>query len=316
MDISIIIPNYNGADLLKKNLPKVVEAVRAYKDGKVEIIIPDDASSDNSEEVILDFIGSIKEQHIIGKTVKNNDRKNGGFSANINRGVRASTGEILLFINSDVIPHKDFLAPLLERFSDPMTFAVGCMDESIEDGKPILRGRGVGKWARGFLTHQAGSVDKENTLWVSGGSGAFRKDIYVKLGGLNNIYNPFYWEDIDLSYRAQKAGYKVFFEKKSIVVHEHSKGAIKTFFKPFRVQKIAYRNQFYFIWLNITDISLLISHIFWLPYYFVKTAMKRDWAFAAGFFAALQNLPEVLQLRGNTIKYFSMTDKEVLSQLI
>ena len=80
MNISIIIPNYNGAEILKKNLPKVLESVKNYKNGKVEIIIPDDPSTDNSKQVIAAFIAGIKEKHVIGKTISNTVKKEGGFS--------------------------------------------------------------------------------------------------------------------------------------------------------------------------------------------------------------------------------------------
>lgn len=312
MDISIIIPNYNGEELLKKNLPKVVEAVEGYKNGKIELIIPDDASSDNSEKVIKDFIASLKNRNIIGKTIRNDDRSKGGFSANVNRGVALATGNILIFLNSDVIPHKGFLEPLLSHFSDDQVFGVGCMDESIENGKIVLRGRGVGKWQRGFLTHRLGELDKSTTLWVSGGSGAFRASIYKEIRGLNNIYNPFYWEDIDLSYKAQKAGYKVFFERKSRVTHEHSKGAIATHYKPFRIQKIVYRNMFFFVWLNVSDTGFLLTHMLWLPYYFLKTLLNKDFAFWVGFGLALQSLPKVIAERQKNKKLWKLSDKEIL----
>lgn len=314
MDVSIIIPNYNGEELLKKNLPKVLESVREYKKGKVEIIISDDASSDNSIGVINEFINSLKGSNITAKTITHNDRKNGGFSKNVTRGVEIANGDILVFLNSDVMPYKGFLGPLLEHFHDEKVFAVGCMDESIENSKVILRGRGIGKWQRGFLTHRLGSVDKINTLWVSGGSGAFRASIYRKIGGLNSIYNPFYWEDIDLSYRAQKAGYTVYFEPKSVVIHEHSKGSIATHFKPFRVQKTVYRNMFFFVWINITDPQFLLAHMIWLPYYFLKTLLSKDFAFWAGFLWAVSFLPQVLKERSKTKKLFVLTDKEVLER--
>ncbi len=314
MNISIIIPNYNGAGLLKKNLPKVVEAIKEYDKGWIEIIIPDDASSDNSIEVIQECISSLSVKNIKIKTTTNTDRSKGGFSANVTRGVNLSSGDILVFLNSDVVPHKGFLLPLLSHFTDKKVFGVGCMDESIENEKIILRGRGIGKWQRGFLTHRLGSVDKTNTLWVSGGSSAFSRIIYKEIGGLNNLYNPFYWEDIDLSYRAQKAGYEVVFEPKSKVVHEHSKGSIATNYKPFRIQKIAYRNMFFFVWINITDFDLMITHILWLPYYFLKTLLARDLAFWVGFFLALKDISKVLIQRKNAQKLFVLTDHEVLKQ--
>src|SRR5258707_962155 len=67
MNISVVIPNFNGENLLKKNLPKVVDGVREYKNGKVEIIITDDSSKDSSLEVIEKFIQSLQGTNITGK---------------------------------------------------------------------------------------------------------------------------------------------------------------------------------------------------------------------------------------------------------
>lgn len=314
MNISIIIPNYNGEELLKKNLPKVLDAVKDYKKESIEIIIPDDASEDNSQEVINDFIASINDKNIKGISEFNKDRAKGGFSANLNRGVLLATGDVLILLNSDVVPKKGFLEPLIKHFNDEKVFAVGCMDESIEGGKVILRGRGVGKWQKGFLIHSAGELNKTNTLWVSGGSGAFRKSMWDKLGGLQNLYNPFYWEDIDLSYRAQKSGYKVIFEKESVVTHDHSKGTIKTHYKSNYVKAIAYRNQFFFVWLNITDWNLLLSHFLWLPYHLLNAIKGRDRAFLIGFFQALSFLPSIWKIQKGNKKLFIKKDKSILDE--
>ncbi len=286
MNVSIIIPNYNGAELLKKNLTSVFDAARAYKQGEVEIIVVDDSSTDGS----VDFI---KLQKNAIKLIEN--KKNLGFSSTVNCGVAEATGEIIILLNTDVAPEKNFLAPLVKHFSDPSVFAVGCMDKSIEDGKVVLRGRGIGKWQRGFLVHARGEVDKTDTLWVSGGSGAFRKSIWDKLGGFNKLYNPFYWEDIDLSYRAVRAGYKIMFEPKSIVVHKHEEGIIKRKYSQFQIKIIAYRNQFIFVWQNAKDFSLLLQHFFWLPYHFSKALTSFDFAFFLGFFQAFLLLPKVIQ---------------------
>lgn len=306
MDISVIIPNYNGEELLKKNLTKVYQEISAYKAGKTEIVIVDDASSDDS----LIFLDEFVKTHQNCKVLVNN--KNLGFAPTVNKGVQASTGEIVTLLNTDVYPEKDFLQPLLKHFADEKMFAVGCLDRSVESGRVILRGRGLGKWKRGFLMHKRGEVDKTNTLWVSGGSGAFRKTIWEKLGGFNNLYAPFYWEDIDLSYRALKSGYKVFFEPTSVVVHEHEKGAIKSKYSKFKIKTIAYRNQFIFVWENITDVSFKIAHLVWLPYYFVKALANSDWAFYLGFFGALILLPKIIKSSSGYKKSFIKKDKEIL----
>lgn len=315
MKISIIIPNYNGEKILKKNLPSVLAAVKNYKKAKsFELIIADDASSDNSIEVINHFITSIKDPYIKGMLVENHDRKEGGFSKNVNRAVAKSTGDILILLNTDVSPHKDFLYSLLTHFNDEKVFAVGCMDESIEGGKKVLRGRGIGRWQRGFLMHKRGEIDRSNTLWVSGGSGAFRKKIWDMLGGMDVLYNPFYWEDIDLSYRALKAGYNVVFDKKSVVDHEHDTGSIKSHASIIRVKTIAYRNQFIFVWKNITDKTLLMSHVFWFPYHFWKALVLGEYAFFGGFFQAFIMLPKIISSRMNTQKMFIKRDSEILRQ--
>ncbi len=306
MDISVVIPNYNGESLLKKNLLKVFAALEEYKNGKTEVVIVDDASTDASASVISNFKFKISNLRLIA------NEKNLGFSSAVNRGVKEAKGEIVVLLNTDVIPEEDFLQPLLKHFKDNKVFAVGCMDKSLENDKTVLRGRGLGVWKRGFLVHRRGEVDKTNTLWVSGGSGAFRKSIWENLGGFNELYNPFYWEDIDLSYRALKSGYKVLFEPKSIVMHYHEEGAIKNKYLPSEIKIIAYKNQFIFAWENTTDLSLQALHFFWLPYHFIKALFRLDVAFFLGFFKALVLMPKVIKSSLNYQKLFIFSDKQVI----
>ena len=304
MNISLIIPNYNGEKLLEKNLPKVIEAIKNYKGGKAEIIIVDDASTDESKA----YLRAQKEIVFL------ENEKNFGFSSTVNKGVKKASGEIIILLNTDIAPEKNFLEPLLKHFQDEKVFAVGCMDKSIEGDKTVLRGRGLGEWKRGFLVHRRGEVDRTNTLWVSGGSGAFRKSIWEKLGGLNELYNPFYYEDIDLSYRALKSGYKVLFEPKSTVVHSHEEGAIKSKFTSSQIKKIAYRNQFIFVWENATDFNLRALHFIWLPYHFAKALFRLDLQFFLGFFSALVLLTKVIKSSLRSQKLFIKSDKEVIKE--
>lgn len=315
MNISIVIPNYNGEDLLRKNLPKVFEAIDFYK-GKKEVIVADDASVDDSISLLRDMKGRMDSIYpdINFRIVQN--EKNLGFSSNVNLGVGNASGDILILLNTDVVTHKDFLRPLLSHFEDPYMFAVGCMDESIENDKKILRGRGIGFWRRGFLVHGRGEVDKANTLWVSCGSGAFRKTIWDKLGGLDTLYSPFYWEDIDISYRALKRGYKILFEPKSVVTHEHEKGAIKNSFTLSHVKAIAYRNQFIFVWKNIADFSMQFEHLFWLPYHIFSAVIRRDLAFFSGLFRAIAILPRVIAESFKAQILFKIKDREILGKFM
>ncbi len=298
MRISIIIPNYNGLENLKNNLPAVLVG------GGDEVIVVDDASTDGSVEFLRQKFPQIK-------TIKND--KNMGFSSTVNRGVREAVGEIVVLLNTDVSPDQNFLEPLVNHFTNPQVFAVACLDKSYdEDNKIVLRGRGVASWQRGFPVHARGEVNKSDTFWVSCGSGAFKKDIWQKLGGLDPLYNPFYWEDIDLSYRAVKSGYRIFFEPQSIVSHYHQKGAIKGRFSPFYVKTISYRNQFFFVWKNITDFGLLVNHGLWWPYHFIKAILSLDLAFILGFGWALLKLPQVISARSKVRELFKLKDRELV----
>lgn len=191
--VSVIIPNWNGKKLLEKNLPLVF---RVLPKG-TEVIIVDDGSTDGSQE----YLKKLKTQNSRLKVFFN--KKNLGFAKAVNQGVEKAHGEIVVLLNNDVIPQKDFLKPLEKDFRDPKVFAVSFNEQNWSWAKL--------KWVNGFVEHEPGpKVDKVHiSAWTSGGSGAFRKKIWEKLGGFDEMYSPFYWEDIDLSYRAWKRGYKV-----------------------------------------------------------------------------------------------------------
>lgn len=311
MDISIIIPNYNGVKLLEKHLPKVIEAVNFYKNGEVEIVIIDDGSIDDSISIIESIIKSKK---VKLKLLQN--KKNLGFSSTVDKGVSEAKGEVIVLLNTDVVPEINLLNKLIVYFEDPEIFAVGCLDKSVEKEGIVERGRGLGNWNRGFLIHRRGEVNKTNTLWVNGGSGAFKKSIWEKLGGFNELYDPFYWEDIDLSYRALKSGYKIMFDSECVVWHYHEQGAIKNKYSPFQIKTIAYRNQFIFVWENITDLSLRFSHLFWLPYHLARALLSRDWSFFLGFLHAFVLLPKIVKFSLISKKLFMISDSKLLKQFI
>jgi GT2 family glycosyltransferase len=321
MKVSIVIPNFNGEELLKKNLPEVLGVI-----GDTELIIVDDASEDKSVEYIKNQTSKIKNI----KLIKN--AKNLGFSSTVNIGVQEATGELVVLLNTDVIPEKDFLDSAIRHFEDQKVFAVGFLQKCSENGKIILRGRGVGKFERGFLVHSRGNIsdkdtsdgvdmhfseveDFRKTLWVSGGAGIFRKSIWSKLGGLNTLYNPFYWEDLDFSYRALKRGYKLIFEPKSIVHHLQKESVIKSSYTAKQIKKMAYRNQLFFVWLNITDWVLILQHILYLPYYLLKSLLIFDWPFIEALFQAILIFPRILISRYQNSKSFTLTDGEVLENL-
>ena len=295
--MSIVLPNWNGVHLLEKNLPSVIVAAP-----KAEIIIADDASDDGSVAFIKNKFPQIT-------LIQNSFRQ--GFAGNVNSGVAKATGDIVVLLNTDVRPEIGFLDPLVAHFSDPNVFAVGCMDKSIEGKKIVFRGRGVARWERGLFIHSRGDVGKHTTAWVNGGSGAFRKDIWLKLGGMDTLFKPFYWEDIDLSYRALKSGYRLVFEPKSVVVHDHASGSIQQHYSLFTINTLAYRNQCMFIWKNLSERSLIIDHIIWTPIRIIQAIFRFDVAFIWGYLKALFFLPRIFSSRIRVSSFWRISDNNV-----
>ncbi len=293
--VSIVIPNWNGEHLLRKNLPSVLAAAP-----RAEIILADDASQDGS-------VALVKEQYPGVVVVENKHRR--GFAGNVNSGVARATGEIVVLLNTDVRPERGFLDPLLLRFSeDPAVAGVGCLEKSHDPKGVVLRGRGLARWEKGYFIHRRGDVDRDDTAWVSGGSSAFRLSVWKKLGGMDPLYNPFYWEDIDFSYQILKAGYRIVFEKQSVVGHFHKEGKIKTSYTPEDIKRIAYRNQFIFLWKNISDPNIWSAHLLWTPIRLFQALFNNDWRMIEGYGMALVTLPAILLSRMRAAKHWRRKD--------
>jgi O-antigen biosynthesis protein len=284
MKTSIIIPIFNGSELIKANLPKVLEC------GADEVIVADDASSDDSVAVLKTFNDRIT---LIA------NKKNLGYGENLNNAIKQANGEIIVLLNSDVAPEKDFLKPLIPYFSDNSVFAVSCH----EPGQSWE----WGGFVNGFVDHHAMEESNEShiSIYASGGSAAFSKEKFLKLGLYDTLYYPFYWEDFDMSYRAWKRGWKVFWEPKSIIHHERS-ATIKKHFKKNYISQITQRNELLFIWKNITDKDLFEQH---------KKALTNRILNHPGYLKvlldALKYRNQVNALRYKEIKESVKTDKEI-----
>lgn len=295
MKVSIVIPNWNGVYLMKKHLKNVIKAASG-----AEIIVADDMSTDGSVEYLHKNFPAV---HVVERKTRE------GFAANVDAGVASAKGDIVVLLNTDVEPEPGFLTALIRHFEDPEVFAVGCLEKSHEQGETVLRGRGLAHWEKGYFVHTRGGIDGRDTAWVSGGSGAFRRSMWGRLGGLDTIYNPFYWEDIDLSYRARKAGWKTLFEPDSVVHHWHEEGKIKREFTPPDITRISYRNQFIFIWKNVTDPQVLITHALWTPVRLLQALSRGDMLMVQGYLLAMQRLPAILAKRGGQKRTYKLSDR-------
>jgi GT2 family glycosyltransferase len=295
--VSIVIPNYNGVSLLKKHLPSVLVAAP-----DAQIIVVDDASTDDS---ILFLHQNFPQIKVCAH--KTNQR----FAAACNTGVKEATGDIVILLNNDVSPHKDFLSALVYPFNDDKVFAVGCAE--ISDSK--INGRAGGEFRRGLSVHwRCKDQSQKSTLWVSGGSGAFRKSLWENLRGMDTLFAPAYEEDRDICYRALKRGYKVVFAPSSIVDHIHET-TNQNELGVDRMKVASYKNHLLFVWKNITDPHLFLAHLLWLPYHLFFTTIRSGGYFGLGLIAALKQLPEVIKKRQIEKRESTISDVEVFASI-
>ena len=232
-----------------------------------------------------------------------NNKKNLGFAGNVNRGVLRSKRDYVFLMNSDVVLKDNSFLNTLDYFKkDQKLFAVGFAQIEKDE---IIVGANRAYFKNGLINHSFQLVPNPYSLipifWAEGGSSIFKKKLLIDLGLLDELFNPFYWEDIDLSYRAWKAGYKILYDA-DIKVEHHHESTIGKYFDKSKILKIAFRNQLIFNWKNLTDQDLIYKHLLNMPRFI----------FIPGFFDALTRLPKILQARKKTIELFIKSDKEIL----
>lgn len=295
MNVSIIIPNWNGRQLLAKNLPIVIEAREKKRNKISEIIVVDDKSTDDSVVFLENnFRDSVK-------IVRH--RENRGFSSAVNTGVRSSTSPLVCLLNTDVIPSSDFLASALVHFKMQDIFAVSLHEAGF--------GWARAKFEKGFIIHEPGDEAKsfKRTFWASGGSAVFRRDTWISLKGFDEeLFSPFYWEDVDLSYRAMKRGYRILWEPEAHVIHKHESVININNFSRRKLDIIKERNQLLLIWKNITSRTLFRKHIEGLISRIIKSP-----GYVIVVAAALSKIKILLRLRKREIRESRVSDEAIFA---
>ena len=244
--VSLVVPNYNGVDLLRKNVPTLLRAAEVYP-GEAEVLVVDDGSHDDSVGVTRRELGA-------ARLVEHPE--NQGFGAACLTGAREARHGIVVLLNSDVTVAEAFLAPLVRPFTrDPAVFSVSplILDRAGKPGKvtvnhPYVR-RGELRW-RGVDPDRLlalGALDPEvpleiHSLFGLGGAIALDRARFLALGGFDPLYRPFYHEDVDLGLMAWRRGWKVLVEPRSRVTHEDG-GTIRRHFAPLRVKVLRRRHR-------------------------------------------------------------------------
>lgn len=247
--VSIIIPNYNGRQLLEEYLPFTLQAIK-NAEVEYEVIVVDDCSSDDSVNYLQRGYPAVK---LIRNTV------NKGFSYSCNQGIEASKKELALILNSDVKLSADYFEHLWGYFDSESTFGVmgriiDMGGTRIQDAARMPKANGL-KLKTEYFYYPA-EADRAYTFYLSGANALIDVKKLREMGGFNELFSPFYCEDFDLSLRAWRLNWKCFYEHRAICEHEVS-ASTKDYKTGRWVKMIYFRNRYYLHALHLNGFRLL-----------------------------------------------------------
>lgn len=217
--VSVIILNWNGAEMLRRFLPSVVK----YSP-EAEVVVADNGSTDNSLEILREEFPGVKTMVF---------SENYGFAEGYNKALAQTETPYTLLLNSDVEVTPGWLQPLLD-FMESHSEAAACQPKILNCnhreyfeyagacggyldslGYPYCRGR-----VMGVVERDEGQYDGEpvSVFWATGAAMLIRTDIYNKVGGLDARFFA-HQEEIDLCWRLRSRGYGVWCVSESKVYH-------------------------------------------------------------------------------------------------
>lgn len=310
--VTIIIPNFNGENLLPECLNSIFK--QNFKD--FDVLVVDDCSTDRSLNILENYDV---------KVILNNE--NLGFAETVNKGIRKAKTEYVLLLNNDVVLKEDFLSNLYE----PMKLSSKIFSLSpkmIRYREPELLDDTGDEYTLLGWTYKRGDGSPVNTynevtpiFSTCAGAGLYRKSIINEIGYLDPLHYA-YLEDVDLGWRALINGYKNYYIPEAQCFHIGS--ATLADGNKYSEQKVnlSARNNIYIIYKNMPLLQLIVN----LPFlglgflikylYFSSKGYKE--AYVSGLkegFKNIRTLKRVPYKIENTAHYFQIESSMTVSTL-
>lgn len=249
MELSVVIPNYNGALMLSSCIEHVIFAIEKAQIKTFEIIVSDDASTDNSKTVCLNI--NTKLQFL-------DYAHNTGFSGNVNRGINASKYNWILILNTDVFLDVSYLLECQKAIKHK---GIACYTGSVYNSNQatLCDAAKAPKHKFGKITTTLNLYSKPHaylpSFFCSGSNLLIHKEIINICGALHEGFNPYYYEDAEWGIRIGRMGYKHWYVAKAACRHLGS--ATITSIQPLRVAITIQRNRMLLHYLHLPYVEFV-----------------------------------------------------------
>lgn len=214
---SVIIVNKDG----KQDLIECISSVENQTLEEREVLLVDNSSSDGS----VDFVRS---DHPDVRVIQNSCNR--WYAGGNNDGFEEANGKYLIILNPDVAVEPDWLEKLIQPLEEDGYSKTGLSTSKIlqYDCRDTINTcgneahfTGLG-FTRGFGEVSSEFMEQESVPAVSGCSFAMSQSVYEQIGGFDESFE-FYYEDLDLSWRARLAGYDIVCNPESVVYHKYER---------------------------------------------------------------------------------------------
>ncbi|HEX3463934.1 MAG TPA: glycosyltransferase [Candidatus Elarobacter sp.] len=211
--VTVIIPVYDDVEMTASCLRSLAEFPPAR--ARAEYVLVDDASP---SDVAGRFTG------IRGLTVLRN-AENLGFLRTCNRAARLSSADYVMLLNNDTLVRAGWLDELVETAErDPRAGVVGAKlvypsGRLQEAGSIVWRDANGWNFGRGQRADDPAYEFVRDVDYCSGAALLVRRSVWNRVGGFDERFAPAYYEDTDLCFAARRAGYRVVYQPRSVVVH-------------------------------------------------------------------------------------------------